>query len=141
MKIIIVEGIDGSGKTFLIENFRKRLGSNVPHPLFFDRGFHSKYVYGHLLNKVDDPSDIMFSFEKLNSIFSVYVVYLDVNPETACNRMRNKKFENFIYTKEQLARIKDYYKIAFEVMPCNLIRIDANKSIDECVNDLMEKIN
>ncbi len=138
-KIVIFEGIDCSGKSTVIENLRKRIGSHKLHPWLIDRGPHSNYVY-EKINGRDRLEELKPFLDKLNKDFDVMVMFLDVLPEVAYKRMNNKKDENFNYTIEDLWRISDYFIEAFKVMPVDLHIIEANCSIKKIVDNVYGRL-
>ena len=129
--IVIIEGLDGSGKTTVIERLRQKIGSGQPHPWLIDRGPHSNYVY-ESLNGRSRPELVKF-FTDLSNCFDVLLIYLDVSPAVAYGRMQKKENENFKYSLPELQKIKRLLEDSFCTIPSCPIWIAADGSIDEVV--------
>lgn len=138
-RIVILEGIDCSGKTTVIENLRKRIGNDKPHPWFIDRGPHSSYVY-EKVNGRDRGEELKTFIKKLKEDFYVTVMFLDVNPDIAYERMSKKKEENFEYPRDDLWKIRSYFIESFAAMPVDMHIIEADCSIEEIVENIYKKL-
>lgn len=80
-----------------------------------------------------------------------YLVYLDINPEEAIRRISkrddetDKKIE--VYENiDKLVKIHDKYDVVldmirFEVKDTNVLRINANNTIEEVFNDIKDELN
>ena len=131
MKIVIFEGIDGSGKTTIINELRKN--SELNHPLFIDRFIHSNYVYESLKGNlnIDVLEDICRSIKKLNT----FVIYLNISPETAYSRIRIKGMHEK-YSVDLLRSHKILFEESFKRLNLNVITIDAEEPLEEIIEKL-----
>ncbi len=136
MKIIIVEGVDGSGKSTVIRELRKKLAGKY-QPLFVDRFLHSNYVYETLKSTVN-INDLKDTFNKLIQCLDVIVIYLDVSPEVAIKRISEK---NEPCTIEYIINCEILFEEAFKLLPINMHRINANNSLSEIVSQVLGVIN
>ena len=137
MKILVVEGIDCSGKTTLISEVRKRLGRGVSHPLIIDRFVYSNYVYEKMNGR--DRLELGRIVYKFFDNFPMVVVYIDIDVNLAHERMRTKE-DHFKYTIEELGMMKVLFEEAFSVLGGRIHRInmeDPEKDYGEVVRLLV----
>lgn len=120
---VFIEGIDCSGKTTLATNLKSKFCKKL-FPLLFDRGVHSFYVFNSF-HQNNNLSKIRDTYLSLVSHFPCYVVYLDINPDIAFQRMKSK-LDFFKYSPDELKRLKYLFEESFKVLPFdNFLRLDA----------------
>lgn len=137
MIIVLVEGLDKSGKSTLIRELHKATRYEYP---IVDRFTGSTYAYGMLNYREIDYSKI-FEFEnQLSSAFKVLLVYVTCNKEVLA-----KRFEEHKETDIELSDIEELsgmYEVYLSKTPFTTLRIDTSKeSVEKCVQTIVEKIS
>jgi thymidylate kinase len=140
MNIVVLEGIDGSGKSSVIRELRNLYGDDKFHPLFLDRFVYSAFVYEKMRRERDEFIDeLIDTHKKFVANFEVKVFYLSVAPSIAISRMQ-KKVDDFTYTIEEYDKMIKLFDQAFKVFPGNINVIDANKDLEEVVREIWKKL-
>ena len=71
------------------------------------------------------------------------IIYLDINPETAIERIKNRTLDGFeSLNKEHIQKRIDAYRLWFKVLKetypsISIYNVDANRSIQEVLNDVI----
>lgn len=197
-KLIVLEGLDGSGKTTQSQLIAEKLNSlghkaeytkeptNGPIGLLIkqilwgdiklspramqylyvaDRADHSELIEEYLKKGIYVVADRYFwssvaygsfDMEKIDdyfltaqSILSYYhrfllpdvTFYLDIDPKKGFERVGGTgKKKEWYKDPEKMAKIKKGYEFLLKKFPEEFTIIDANKSIEQVTNQLMEKI-
>lgn len=135
--LIVFEGVDKSGKTTLKDAFNKKTNFSY---VVLDRLTTSSKIYNNFFGR--DRLEYYNRFERsVIESFKVLVVLCECDTNLIVNRLMNANE----VLPEQLKDI-DKVKMAFrkEIEKCfaNFISIDTTKkSIDECVNDIITRVN
>ncbi len=132
MKIIIFEGISGSGKSTIISELKKLIYYDKEHNLFIDRSIHSNYVFNYINNrnqKIFKYIPFFIAFWLLKSI----VINIKVDPEVAYKRCIEKK-DIFINSLSDIILEKTIFDKAFRLFPLKRYDIDTNnKSLEDII--------
>lgn len=132
-KLIIFEGIDGSGKTTLENAYRK-------FNEFYDYTMHrftgSKYVYDHYYSRQINIQQLLKDEMNLSRNFQVRLVWVDTNPSISRERVISRGEEpqkDMFYSDTQKLFYNYYMLTRFKAK----MRIDThNKSVDRCVGQI-----
>lgn len=140
MDIIIIEGIDCSGKSSVIQELKKLYGSYRLHPLFFDRFIYSNYVYESLRGNIDSYiHELLETFKKFNETFNLKIFYIDVDAKVAFERMKNKN-DFFKYSCDEYNEMKKLFIKSFDIFCGDITIVNGNKSLDEVVSTIWKKL-
>ena len=110
-----------------------------------DRSLHGDYCFAKLHHDIGNITDDEWKFylqfyNKINFPYPDYLLYLDVNVETAMKRCseRNRKGES-AYTKEYFDKLRDIYPSVMKQVPKERIALlDWNKS--RSLNEIQKTI-
>lgn len=133
MKIIIFDGMSGSGKTTLRYKVYQKFNNDC---LTIDRFTPSVWVYD-FLRGIDKTRDI-FEIENKMNMFDCSLVLCYCNPNIARSRVKENMLREHVFAfEDELIAFKKYENISSYK---SIILINTEKSIDECVKEIVDKI-
>ena len=116
-----------------------------------DRCFWSSVAYGILDKKGDvqklENSEIILVSESILSMYHQFIApdmtfYIDVNPQTAIERLSNMKRQREYYeTAEKLKNIKAGYDWLAKKFPKQIIVIDGKKPLGEVTDQILKTLD
>ena len=132
MKLVIFEGMDGTGKTTLRKKFEHK--SKYKHTVI-DRFTGSAIVYDEIYGRKSNKNSHLIFETKLKEIIDVYLVYLFCDRDILRKRLKKKKD---IISKEDLDKADTLYDEYLDDTSFKLIGIDTgrdtiSKSVDKIV--------
>lgn len=134
-KIVIFEGIDGSGKDTLIRAFHLR--TNWRH-LVLNRGPASYVVYGKLYGRDLDYDDY-FEFDKQLSRLGAIRIYLEASRNVIIKRNIDKGDRDIRF--DDIGGIVVLYESFLQHSVMKTIRIDTDKNtINECIGMILKEV-
>lgn len=102
-KLIILEGVDKTGKSSVYQAFRKMTDYG---PLVIDRFLGSNYAYDFFWKRNHHIKDYGYRERLLNNIFDVYLIYL-VCDENELNKRLKKGKEDYNFAPIKRIRMVD----------------------------------
>lgn len=134
--LIIFEGVDKSGKTALKDLFNKKTNFGY---VVLDRLTTSSKVYNNFFER--DRLEYYEQFERSVLIaFNVLVVLCECETEIIIERLKNAN--EFLPEKlKDIDKVKAAFREEVDNSFSNYIMIDTLREIDECVNELIKRVN
>ena len=132
IKILILEGADGTGKTAIKKYLSKVLGGKY---IIFDRFTASKYVYDKLFGR-DLDEDALFEAERdmLNHL-DIKLVYLSCAKATAVNRTVDDTDNSIKYHDDAIKLFDEY----LSKTPFRHMRLDTTyTTVEEAAEEIVE---
>lgn len=134
MQIVVLEGLDSSGKTTIIGEIKKRYGDRL-HPIFIDRFVYSSYVYNRLREK-EYTRHLTDIFPKFIGNFDIHIFFIDVSPSLAFERAKNKKDE-YTYSVYELVEMREYFLDSFDIFQTDRLHIiNGDRNLNKVVNEI-----
>lgn len=132
MKIIIFEGVDGSGKTTLKRYIDEQ--TNYKY-IFVDRLTGSTLVYDKVTKRNNRAASILEFEEKIKDNF--VMIYCECGINENMKRLKEKQEEQ---TEEQIVAVKTEYNKYLDTTPIPFVRINTELPIDTCCYLVVEFI-
>lgn len=116
-----------------------------------DRCFWSAVPYGLMDKGTDFSKQGIGLMLEIQGILSMYyqsitpdfVFYIDISPETALERSRQRedsRKKDFYETKEKLEKVVRGYRMLVKQFPEEFVIIDGEKSVEDVTRDLLKNI-
>jgi len=142
MKVLILEGISGSGKSSLQSALREIEGNSIHQYLTIDRFIHSCYVFEKLKGAPNtDELDRMYYTLKNN--LDITIVYLCTPAYTAYERLRDRgdrTFNNLKFKVEDLIIQQNLFEEALDRYKFETIRIDSIDSPIQSAKRILKEL-
>lgn len=134
--LIIFEGVDKSGKTTLKDLFNKKTNFSY---VVLDRLTTSSKIYNNFFER--DRLEYYEQFERsVKRSFNVLVVLCECETETIIERLKNAN--EFLPEKlKDIDKVKAAFREEVDNSFANYIVIDTSREINECVEELIKRVN
>ena len=134
--LIVFEGVDKSGKTTLKDTFNKKTNFSY---VVLDRLTTSSKIYNNFFDR--DRLEYYNRFERsITKSFDVLIVLCECDTDLIVNRLA-KANEVLPEQLKDIDKVKMAFRNEIENSFTNFISIDTTRNIDECVNDIITRVN
>jgi len=133
LKIVILCGIDGTGKTTLKKSIEKK--SNWKY-IVLDR-FSDSLVYDRIYHR-QNRDKLFFKLEEdFNKIADIYLAYLECEDKILLERLVDKKEDKDVIDK--INKAKEFFEDYLDKTPLKFTRVDTAKyNIIQCTNRIIK---
>lgn len=134
MKMVVFEGVDKSGKTTLMNIFKKK--TNFEH-LVVDRFTGSAIVYDKIYNRPDRRQEYLNAEKSLSKEIDMYLVYCRLPISDVVRRLKEHDHEAVDNLEEASELFDDYFENSFIE---HKIIVDTRDSIESCIKKIIDMV-
>lgn len=136
---------DRSGKTTFLRAFNK--ATEYRHTVI-DRAFISTIMYSLKFHRDYSPTDYFEQLKLISGTMKVLIVYCTCSTQTIHKRVKATKEKDYIAKDKdslllEIDRDKSRFNTIIDLLPegINVITIDTDKSVELCIDDVLQYIN